>query len=281
MSVYVIGDIQGCYDELMTLLENIHFSQDDDTLWFAGDLVNRGKKSLQVLRFVKSLGDRAITVLGNHDLHLLAVYAGIKKDKSKDIKAILKADDAQELIDWLRHQPVFHHDDSLGYSMVHAGLPPQWDFDLTVKCAKELEDVLRSDRCFDFLVNMYGDKPAKWKDSLEGWDRLRFICNSFTRLRYVNSKGKLKLDEKSAPGKKHKNLQPWYTFEDRLSKDMKIVFGHWSTLGATGTIQIPGLYCIDTGCVWGGRLTALRIDQQPPTYLSINCPGTQRPEDFL
>ena len=281
MSVYAIGDVQGCYDELMTLLENIHFSESNDTLWFAGDLVNRGKQSLQVLRFVKSLGDSAITVLGNHDLHLLAVHAGVKKDKSKDIKAVLTASDADELTGWLRQQPVFHQDKALGYCMMHAGLPPQWDLKLTQQCADELQTVLRGDQYNEFLHNMYGDKPSMWKDSLKGWDRLRFICNSFTRVRYVKDNGKLALTEKGAPGKQKPGKQPWYEVGGRQNSELKIIFGHWSTLGAKGAIRTPGVHCIDTGCVWGGKLTALRIDQSPPTYIAINCPGAQNPTDYL
>ena len=279
MAVYAIGDIQGCYDELLALLDNIQFNPANDTLWFAGDLVNRGKKSLEVLRYVKSLGDSAITVLGNHDLHLLAIYAGVKKTKSDDIKAILNADDCEELIDWLRARPVFHHDDKLGYSMVHAGLAPQWDHSLAQSCAIELQSVLAGDNYQDFLNNMYGDKPRKWKDDLKGWDRLRFICNSFTRIRFCKKKsGKLALDEKGPPDMKDSDFTPWFAVKDRQSKEMNLLFGHWSTLG---TYHTNGLHCLDTGCIWGGKLTALRIDTARPTYLAINCPGAQNPADYL
>jgi len=279
MAVYAIGDVQGCFDELTALLDNIQFNSSTDTLWFAGDLVNRGNKSLEVLRYVKSLGDSAITVLGNHDLHLLAIYAGVKKTNSDDIKAILNADDCKELLDWLRSRPVFHHDEKLGYSMVHAGLAPQWDHELTQQCAHELEAVLSGDQCFDFLQNMYGDKPRKWKVDLEGWDRLRFICNSFTRIRFCMKKsGKLALDEKGPPDMKNSDVAPWFAVKDRQSQDMNILFGHWSTLG---TYHAMGLHCLDTGCVWGGKLTALRIDTPQPTYLAINCPGAQNPADYL
>lgn len=279
MAVYAIGDVQGCYDELTALLENIQFDPEQDTLWFVGDLVNRGNKSLDVLRYVKSLGNSAITVLGNHDLHLLAIYAGVKKTRSDDIKAILNADDCEELVDWLRSRPVFHHDEKLGYSMVHAGLAPQWDHVLAQQCAHELEAVLSGDQCFDFLQNMYGDKPSKWKDDLEGWERLRFICNSFTRIRFCKKKsGKLALDEKGPPDIKNSDFVPWFEVKDRQSKDMNLLFGHWSTLG---TYHSDGLHCLDTGCVWGGKLTALRIDTPRPTYLSINCQGAQNPADYL
>ena len=278
MAVYAIGDVQGCFDELLVLLKSINFDPSQDQLWFAGDLVNRGNQSLDVLRYVKSLGDRAVTVLGNHDLHLLAIYAGVRKTKNKDIKAILKADDCEELITWLRQQPVFHHDNDLGYSMVHAGLAPQWDFELAQACAHELEAVLSGDQCFDFLQNMYGDKPRKWKDSLTGWDRLRFICNSFTRIRFCDDKGKLAMEEKGPPDKNKPGIMPWFDVVSRKSDDMNIIFGHWSTLGAH---HETGLYCLDTGCVWGGKLTALRLDAQPPTYVAIDCPGAANPADYI
>ena len=279
MAVYAIGDIQGCFDELLALLKNINFNPAEDTLWFAGDLVNRGNQSLEVLRYVKSLGDKAITVLGNHDLHLLAIYAKIKKTKNKDLKAILKADDSEELISWLRHRPFLHHDKQLGYTMVHAGLAPQWDLKLAKECAQELEAVIRGEQCFDFLLNMYGDKPSKWNKDLAGWDRLRFICNSFTRIRYCKQpSGKLALEEKGPPMKRADNLVPWFEVEGRRNQELDIIFGHWSTLGA---YHADGLHCLDTGCVWGGKLTALRLDVQPPTYMAINCPGTQNPSDFL
>lgn len=279
MAVFAIGDVQGCYDELSALLDNINFDASSDTLWFAGDLVNRGTQSLEVLRFVKELGDKAITVLGNHDLHLLAVYAGVRKTRSPDLKAILKADDCEELMNWLRYRPVMHHDDQLGYTLVHAGLAPQWDLELAKQCAHELETVLRGDQCFDFLQNMYGDKPRKWNNELEGWDRLRFICNSFTRIRFCKRKsGKLILDEKGPPDNKMKDIVPWFDVKHRKSRNLNILFGHWSTLG---TYHEHHLHCLDTGCVWGGKLTALRIDTNPPTYLAINCPGAQNPADYI
>lgn len=279
MATYVIGDVQGCFDELMALLENIQFNPAQDTLWFAGDLVNRGHQSLEVLRYVKSLGDRAITVLGNHDLHLLAVYAGIKKTRSKDLKTVIAAEDRDELINWLRTRPLLHHDEALGYTLVHAGLAPQWDLSLAMSCARELESVLASDQCFEFLQNMYGDKPRKWKADLRGWDRLRFICNSFTRIRFCERKsGKLAMEEKGPPTKRADDLVPWFDVKDRQSKDLNLLFGHWSTLGA---YHSTGLHGLDTGCVWGGKLTALRIDTNPPVYMAINCPGTLNPLDFV
>ncbi|MGD9386495.1 MAG: symmetrical bis(5'-nucleosyl)-tetraphosphatase, partial [Thioalkalispiraceae bacterium] len=220
-----------------------------------------------------------ITVLGNHDLHLLAVYTGVKKTKSKDLKAILNAEDRDELITWLRSRPVLHHDEQLGYTMVHAGLAPQWDLSLAKRCARELETVLSGDLCFEFLQNMYGNEPRKWKEELEGWNRLRFICNCFTRVRFcTKNSGKLALEEKGPPMKRTDNLVPWFEVEGRQNQGLNILFGHWSTLGA---YHSDGLHCLDTGCVWGGRLTALRLDLTPPTYMAINCPGAQNALDFL
>ncbi len=182
MAIYAIGDIQGCFDELQALLDQIGFDAGRDQLWFTGDLVNRGPKSLETLRFVKGLGRSAVTVLGNHDLHLLAVAYGHGKKLAKDtLKPILKAKDGDELIDWLRHRPIMHYDKKLDTAMVHAGLPPQWDLETARSCAGELEAVLRGDAYMDFIANMYGNKPKRWKKSLEGIDRLRFITNAFSR----------------------------------------------------------------------------------------------------
>lgn len=281
MSTYAIGDIQGCYDELMTLLDTIGYDSANDQLWFAGDLVNRGTRSVDVLRFVRSLGDRAICVLGNHDLHLLAVHAGIKKSRSEDLNNIFRAEDGEELLDWLRHQPLLHYDEALGYVMVHAGLAPQWDLVTAQRLAQELQNVLRGDNYREFLANMYGDKPALWNENLTGWERLRFICNSFTRIRFcTRKKGKLAMEGKGAPKVNNKNarLVPWFNFAERQSRNLNIIFGHWSTLGNYHT---PGIYCLDTGCVWGGKLTALRLESQPPMYLAINCAGAQDPMEFI
>lgn len=277
MSVYAISDVQGCFDALRALLDKLKFDPAKDTLWFAGDLVNRGPQSLETLRFVKSLGDRAITVLGNHDLHLLAVDAGIKK-KDTDLKEILAAPDRQELIDWLRHQPLLHHDPDLGYTLVHAGVSPQWDLETAQACAEELQQVLRSDDYKAFLKVMYGDRPRKWRWWLYGERRLRYICNCFTRIRFCTRDGKLALSEKGAPGSQPKKYVPWFDVEQRQSKDLRLVFGHWSTLGA---FHAPGIYALDTGCVWGGSLTALELTVNPPVFWSVNCSAAKNPFDFV
>lgn len=278
MTVYAIGDVQGCYDDLLSLLDIVRFDGEADTLWFVGDLVNRGRQSLQTLRFVKSLGNSAITVLGNHDLHLLAVDAGYKSDKHGDLAEILRAPDRRELINWLRNRPLMHHDEITGYTLVHAGLSPQWDFTTARLCAEELQTVLRSENYYEFLEVMYGDEPLKWVWSLRGWDRLRYICNCFTRIRYCNSDGMLALTQKGAPEDQVEGLVPWFDVADRLNHDMKIIFGHWSTLGKH---HQAGIYALDTGCVWGGSLTAMEVGTEPAIYHQVSCPGAQNPHDFI
>ncbi len=278
MPIYAIGDVQGCYDDLQRLLAKLQFDPTHDTLWFCGDLVNRGPQSLEVLRFVKSLGDCAISVLGNHDLHLLALDAGVKKDKDGSLQAILDAADRQELITWLRHRPLLHYDQQHNMMLVHAGLAPQWEPQQAQQYAQELESVLQSDHYQDFLHVMYGDQPDMWSDQLDGWDRLRFICNSFTRIRFCSPDGKLVLSEKGAPDQQKARYLPWFELEQRQHHNVTILFGHWSTLG---TYSAPGLYALDSGCVWGGRLSALRIDKDTIAYQHIDCPGAQNPLDFI
>lgn len=274
MAVYAIGDIQGCFDELQALLEIIHFSPQHDHLWFAGDLVNRGPKSLETLRFIKGLGNRAISVLGNHDLHLIAAAHGhpIASD-DHTLDAILNAPDRDELIDWLRQQPLLHHDAALGYTMVHAGLPPQWDLKLARQCAQEVETMLRSDRVVDFIEHMYGNKPRRWSDELSGWKRMRFTVNCLTRLRFCDDEGCLKLKYKGPPGSQPAEFHPWFELPERKSSDLNIVFGHWSTLGKRDD---PGVFPLDTACLWGGELTALRLDATPQ-WFSLPCAGEQTP----
>jgi bis(5'-nucleosyl)-tetraphosphatase (symmetrical) len=274
MAVYAIGDIQGCFDEFCLLLDKVGFNSNNDTLWLVGDLVNRGPKSLEVLRFVRSLGDAAVTVLGNHDLHLLAIAAKIEKVRKRDtLHAILSAPDCDELLEWLRLRPLLHHDVASGYTLIHAGLPPQWDLAKSQACAKEVEAVLNGPDYVDFFQHMYGDTPHMWDENLSGWERLRFITNCFTRLRYCDQKGRLMLTEKGAPGSQPAELQPWFRVSGRLNKNMNIIFGHWSTLGE---VNDSGIYPLDTGCVWGCKLTALRVDTSL-TCTSVNCKGACTP----
>ena len=275
MATYAIGDIQGCFDALEFLLEKICFNPKKDTLWLAGDLVNRGDKSLETLRYIKSLGDSAVCVLGNHDLTLLAISEGCKKVKNHTMDNILEAPDREELLDWLRHRPLLHHDKKLGYTMVHAGLPPQWDLKLARQCAREVEQVLQGSDYHKFLEHMFGDKPKKWHNELESWDRLRFITNSFTRMRYCKPGGKLNFTDKGAIGTQKEGYIPWYEVPDRKSNDLKIIFGHWSTL--FGHTSHPNVFALDTGCLWGGSLTAMRLDGETE-FCTIECetPGIYR-----
>ena len=265
MSTYAIGDIQGCYTELQNLLNEINFNEKNDQLWFAGDLVNRGPKSLQTLRFIKSLGASAKIVLGNHDLHLIAASKNIRPISNKDtIKEILTADDADELINWLKSRPLLLTDTDLGFTMVHAGIAPQWTLDAAKNFAKECESILQNEKIDDFLMHMYGDTPNIWSDSIEGYARQRFIINCFTRIRFCTIDGALDLDIKVAPGSQKKSLIPWYALPNRKTIDNKIIFGHWSTihLGAENNFKKYNVYPIDTGCLWGGQLTAMRLDDE-------------------
>ncbi|HEV7166081.1 MAG TPA: symmetrical bis(5'-nucleosyl)-tetraphosphatase [Gammaproteobacteria bacterium] len=276
MATFAVGDIQGCFDELKRLLDRIHFDAAEDTLWFTGDLVNRGPRSLETLRFVKDLGRHAVCVLGNHDLHLLAVAAGTTDAKQGDtLDEVLAAPDRDELLHWLRQLPLLHHDQTLGYTLVHAGLPPQWDLALAEACARELETALRSTGHLEFFRNMYGNEPRRWSPDLAGLERLRFIVNCFTRLRYCSADGALDLKPKGAPGSQASGLMPWFEVPGRLSAGLHILFGHWSTVGES---RDRNVHALDTGCVWGGRLTALRLDgDDSGSWYCVNCAGAQRP----
>jgi bis(5'-nucleosyl)-tetraphosphatase (symmetrical) len=276
MAVFAVGDVQGCHEELKRLLERVRFDAAEDSLWFTGDLVNRGPRSLETLRFVKALGPRTVCVLGNHDLHLLAVAAGTAEKRRHDtLDELLAAPDRDELLDWLRRRPLLHHDAELGYTLVHAGLPPQWDLALARACARELEEVLRGPGHAQFFRHMYGDKPRRWSPELKGTDRLRFIVNCFTRMRYCTPEGDLDLKAKGAPGSQPPGYLPWFAVPGRASRDLHILFGHWSTLGE---VSDENVHALDTGCVWGGRLTAMRLDgDDSGSWYGVDCPGSQRP----
>lgn len=263
MPLYAVGDVQGCYQELLALLGTIEFDPARDRLWFTGDLVNRGPQSLEVLRWVKGLGAGAVTVLGNHDLHLLAIAHGGsgRHHKTDTLDQILSAPDRDELLDWLRRRPCLYYDSTCGFLLVHAGLPPQWDLSQAQQCAAEVESVLRDSGYAEFLMQMYGDAPDQWSDDLRGWDRLRFITNCLTRLRYCDAAGRLALDEKGPPGSQSGRLMPWYELPGRASRGVPIVFGHWSTLRLSKeSMRRDQVYPIDTSCCWGGELSALRLD---------------------
>ncbi len=268
MAVYAIGDIQGCYDPLLLLLDAINFNEHDDQLWFVGDLVNRGPKSLQTLHFIKCLGESAVVVLGNHDLHLLAAACEpIAHYDRKALTQVLLAPDRDELIDWLRHRPLLYRND--GWCMVHAGLAPQWDIAQASELAREVETVLQSHHYPSLMKAMYGNKPDKWSPDLGGMERLRFMINCLTRMRYCAADGRLDLDFNGSPGSQPKNLMPWFKVPGRKSTDTRIVFGHWSSLGYFAG---ENCYGIDTGCLWGGQLTALELSKNPKK-ICIDCPA--------
>lgn len=273
MAVYAIGDVQGCYAALRRLLDQCRFEPAVDTLWLAGDLVNRGPQSLEVLRFVSGL-PRVVTVLGNHDLHLLAVASGQAPVRKRDtFDELLAAPDRDALLAWLRGRPLLHHDDTLGYTLVHAGLLPQWDLVLARRLAAEAEHFIRHSDRNDLFTHMYGDTPDHWDDRLAGWARIRLIINAFTRLRYCDADGRLDLRPKMTPGGQPGHLLPWFDINGRLGSNLKIVFGHWSTLGFLHT---DNLLCLDTGCLWGGRLTAVRLDE-PTEKFGVACEAALSP----
>lgn len=275
MPIYAIGDLQGCHAELERLLDRLAFDPSVDRLWFAGDLVNRGPESLAVLRRVRALGDSATVVLGNHDLHLLAVAAGnAKHSKKSTLGAILHAPDRDELLDWLRRRPMLHYDPDLGLTLVHAGLPPQWDLAQALACARELETVLRSDDYAEFMHAMYGNEPVRWSPDLRGIERLRFITNVLTRLRFCTPDGTLALKEKGEIGSQSPGLLPWFRVPGRRTHADRIVFGHWSALGYWSGENV---WAIDSGCLWGGALTALRLDCEPLEPIRIRCAGYLQP----
>jgi len=275
MAVWAIGDVQGCCAALERLLERIEFRRSRDTLWFTGDLVNRGLQSLEVLRLVRDLGPRAITVLGNHDLHLLALAAGLPVKKRDTLEDVLRAPDRHGLLGWLRGRPLLHHDPTLGYTMVHAGLMPGWTLGDARRLAAEAAAVLQDEAgSNNFFRHMYGDLPDRWSEKLRGYDRTRVIVNAFTRMRYCDLDGGMDLHQKGAPGSQPPDLLPWFEAPRRRSRELRIVFGHWSTLGR---FHDRGVHCLDSGCVWGSELTAMRLDLPAPRFESVPCPAAQSP----
>lgn len=271
MATYVIGDLQGCLTPLVQLLEQINYHPEQDKLWFAGDLINRGEESLETLRFIKSLGSNATIVLGNHDLHLLAVSHGYGKLKRGDtLTEVLTAGDRDDLMNWLRHQPLFHYDEQLNTVMTHAGIPPCWDLTQTQALAQEVEDKLKSDSVDEFFAAMYGNKPNVWSDDLTGLDRLRAITNYLTRMRFCDENSKLDLKSKEGINTATKGYAPWFNYPTKVPENCHIVFGHWAAL--EGNTQKERIHALDTGCVWGGSLTALRLEdrQRFSTPCTIN-----------
>ena len=259
MVEYAIGDLQGCYDQLMRLLEHIQFDAYRDRLWFVGDLVNRGPDSLKVLRFIQALPNTPRITLGNHDLHLLAqIFLPHQVPKPDDtLQAILDAPDKKTIGHWLRKQAILYHDAHLNCVMTHAGILPTWTLPVAKKHALQLEAALAGEDYLSFLSHMYGNKPTYYSKDLTEQEQLRLICNAFTRMRFCNQTGELELTVKANPEKTPSGLYPWYTWPTRKPIDADLIFGHWAAL--EGVCPIPHVHAIDTGCVWGGALTALRL----------------------
>lgn len=272
MSVYAIGDVQGCYDPLQSLLEKIGFDPSRDVLWFAGDLVNRGPKSLDVLRFVRGLGDAAVVVLGNHDLHLLALASGVGQPRRSDTLAqVLEAPDASELVEWLRQRPFLHVDAATSSVLVHAGVPPQWSVVRARKYARALESALRGDDAKDVLKHVYARPPSHWGAADTPNRRLRYSCAAMTRIRFVTADGRLDFLDKGPPGSQRENLRPWFDMLDESWREWRIVFGHWAALGPVAT---PHYLCLDSGCVWGRTLSAVHVGparDAPLDWTAVPC----------
>lgn len=272
MRLFAIGDLQGCLDPLQRLLEQLCFDPATDHLWFCGDLVNRGPQSLQTLRYVRDLGDRATVVLGNHDLHLLAVAAGVIELKKTDtLQPVLQAPDRDELLEWLRYRPlaVYQHD----LLLVHAGAAPQWDVPDVVQLASEVEQQLRSKDHVELLKKMYADQPDTWNAQLRGYPRLRCIINYLTRLRYCDRDGRICHRAKGPPGTQPDGYLPWFQVPGRALAATPVVFGHWSTLGA---VDDPNVIALDSGCVWGGALSAVQLLPCAKRF-SVPCEAAQQP----
>ncbi len=272
MSTYAIGDIQGCHQSFLNLLEHCAFDPEHDRLWLVGDLVNRGPHSLATLRFVKSLGDAAITVLGNHDLYLLMIAEGVEKRRGKDdtLDEILAAPDRDELLDWLRRQPLCHVEND--YCLVHAGLLPQWTAAQARSLAAEVEGLLQGDRYHETLAHMWGSEPAQWSDDLAGWDRMRVIVNAMTRMRFCSPEGVMEFQTKGEATDAPPGYLPWFEVAGRQSADSVLVTGHWSALGLRVE---PNLLALDSGCLWGRHLTAVRLEDR--RVFQVDCsPGEAR-----
>ncbi|MGL5742262.1 MAG: symmetrical bis(5'-nucleosyl)-tetraphosphatase [Legionella sp.] len=259
MADYAIGDIHGCYEPLQRLLEHINFDEKSDRLWLVGDLVNRGPESLAVLRFISSLPIQPIVTLGNHDLHLLASLFSDEPWKGHDdtLQDVLRAADGEHLGHWLRQQSILHYSEEFQVVMCHAGIATMWDLSQAMHLAQELEDALSGANYRDFLTQLYGNKPDIWSDELHGMDRLLMITNYFTRMRFCDAEGRLVLSYKGTLEQAPAHLYPWYATPNRKPIEVDILFGHWAAL--MGKCPDPKIHALDTGCLWGGQLTALRL----------------------
>ena len=274
MATYAVGDIQGCYQSLQRLLEQVNFDPAADRLWAVGDLVNRGPESLNVLRFLKSLGSQFSAVLGNHDLHLLALSEGIKNPaKAPTLQQVLEAPDCAELLGWLKQWPLVHFEtvNQCDYLMVHAGIPQKWSIEQVLQRAEEVATVLRGENRVRFLREMYGDFPDQWYSGIEGYDRLRLITNSLTRMRFTNAEGVLELTTKTGPETAPSGYQPWFSYPRQPDEYTHILFGHWAALdGNTGGASMNSrIHALDTGCVWGKTLTMMRLEDRQ--LFSTDC----------
>lgn len=259
MATYVIGDVHGCFVQLQQLLEVINFNLEDDNLWFAGDLINGGPQPVETLRFIKSLGDKQVCVLGNHDLVLLGVSSGeliAPKDRDIGFEPVLESPDCEELIEWLRMRPLIHFDPKFNVLLVHAGVLPQWSLAQIIEYAHEVESILRSPQANELYRVMYGNLPDVWHESLSDWNRIRFLINCFTRMRFCSTTGQLDLSTKGTQGPT--GFAPWFTYPTARGNNPKILFGHWAAL--LGKTDVDNAIALDTGCVWGYNLTALRLD---------------------
>jgi bis(5'-nucleosyl)-tetraphosphatase (symmetrical) len=276
MPTYAIGDLQGCCDEFEALLEQISFDRANDTLWLVGDLVNRGPASLRTLRLVKGLGDAAVTVLGNHDFHLLAAYSGVRKAGRKDtLSEILNAPDAGDLIEWLRTRPLAHQDTIAGqrHLLVHAGLLPDWTIDQAFELGAELHDAMSGANWRSILTTLFGNSPLRWSADLRADERLRCIVNVLTRLRFCSADGVIDFETNQGAEHAPAGFFPWFELRDQSGRDGVIVTGHWSTLG----LHLSGAHVgTDTGCVWGGALTAVRLEDR--AVFQKPCPLYQPPD---
>jgi len=258
MAHYAVGDIQGCYDQLAQLLDQVNFDQSKDTLYCVGDLVNRGPKSLKTLRLLKSLNNQCVSVLGNHDIHLLSMMYGVRDHRPHDtLKKIIDAPDAQEIADWLRHLPLLHTNESRKFLMCHAGIYPWWSLKQAKKYALDVEDIFKNEPdCISLLKHIYNNTPTKWSKDLGRIRQSRFTINAFTRMRFCSPNGHLNFSESGYEGKIRKNRIPWFMIPNESTQDYRIIFGHWSAVGLLNTPQHLGL---DTGCVWGNEMTMAKI----------------------
>jgi len=273
MMDYLIGDLQGCCDPLDQLLATIGFSPSRDRIHVLGDLVNRGPQSLPTLARLHGLGDAATCLLGNHDLHLLAVAHGVRRPHRSDTLDAILADPRRDAwLDWLRHRQMA--DEACGWLLVHAGVVPQWTAAQTLAYAREIETMLRSDDIARFLPVMYGNEPSRWRDDLEGPDRWRFVVNVLTRMRFCSADGELALEAKDSPENAPPGFRPWFEHEHRATRDTPVAFGHWSTLGL---VNRPELLALDTGCLWGGQLTAVRVDGGRREVFQVKCAQARKP----